>query len=154
MEVTSCSQIERDRYTIANAMNEILIPLHKQGCYFKRGDFCLSRSPPPPPCLCGRTSVLADYQNPHIHSENISLGLFRTRQEPSPPAVACLLSPGCVFRHHQGQGEPGTWGPSSASGTRPWSGCPALLRSSEFHLLFLSLLPVLSDLSGTCLVWG
>ena len=76
--------------------------------------------------------MLADYQN---HSENFSLGFFRTRQEPSPLAAACLLSPGCVFRHHQGQGEPGTWDPSGASGTGLGVAalpCSALLSSTCF----------------------
>ena len=128
-------------------MNEILIPLHKQGWYFKRGDFCLSRSPPPPPCLRGRTSVLADYQNQHIHSENFSLGLFRTRQEPSPLAAApSPVSWLCFQALPRAGGAQDVGSIRCLQGTRPWSGCPALLRSSEFSLLFLSLSPVLSDL--------
>ena len=90
---------------------------------------------------------MADYQNLHIHSENFSLGLFRTRQEPSPLAAALSPVSWLCFQAPPRAGE--AWDVGSIrclQGTRPWSGCPALLCSSEFSFLFLSLSPVLSDL--------
>ena len=90
---------------------------------------------------------MADYQNEHIHSENFSLGLFRTRQEPSPLAAApSPVSWLCFQALPRAGGAQDVGSIRCLQGTRPWSGCPALLRSSEFSLLFLSLSPVLSDL--------
>lgn len=116
-------------------MSEILIPLHKQGCYFKRGDFLFLGALPHPhafvegqaywPIIRTRTSIPRTF--PWGYSER-----SRSRVPPLWP-VSCLLA---VFSGTtKGRGNPGRGvrpvhqGPGLGAAVLP---CSALLSSTCF----------------------